>query len=114
MPPSLADRLAHILAAIDDIQALLSNSSVKDLAKDKYRRVAVERFLEVISEASRHIPEDVRAQQTEINWRRMADLGNRLRHAYHLIDAELLWLITQRDLPPLKAFVERVIRESGN
>jgi uncharacterized protein with HEPN domain len=79
MPPTLADRLEHILSAICDVQTLLSNLSVEDFAKDKYRRVAVGRFFEIISEASRHIPDDVKAQQTEINWRRMADLGNRLR-----------------------------------
>lgn len=111
MPPTLADRLEHILAAIDDIQLLLSGSA-DDFAKDKYRRVAVERFFEIISEASRHIPDDVKARQTEINWRRMADLGNRLRHAYHLIDSELLWLIAQKDLPALKAFVESIVQKS--
>jgi uncharacterized protein with HEPN domain len=60
MPPTLADRLEHILAAIDDVQLLLSNSSADDFAKDKYRRVAVERFFEIISEASRHILDDKR------------------------------------------------------
>jgi uncharacterized protein with HEPN domain len=108
MPPTLADRLEHILAAIDDIQLLLSNLSADDFAKDKYRRVAVERFFEIISEASRHIPDDVKAQQTAINWRRMADLGNRLRHAYQLVDSQLLWLIAQKDLPTLKAFIESI------
>ena len=42
----------------------------------------------------------------------MVDFGNRLRHAYHLIDATLLWQIAERDLPPLKVFIERVMRES--
>jgi uncharacterized protein with HEPN domain len=72
----------------------------------------VERFFEIISEASRHIPIELKERETDINWRRLADLGNRLRHAYHLVDVQLLWLIAQRDVPPLKAFVERVIRES--
>jgi uncharacterized protein with HEPN domain len=112
MPPTLADRLEHVLVAIQDIETLLSSSSLDDFAKDRYRRVAVERFFEIISEASRHIPDDLKARQTEINWRRMADLGNRLRHAYHLIDSELLWLIAQRDLPPLKAYIEVIIREA--
>jgi uncharacterized protein with HEPN domain len=38
--------------------------------------------------------------------------GNLLRHAYHRIDPNLLWLTAERDLPPLKAFVERIIKES--
>ena len=43
----------------------------------------------------------------------MVDLGNRLRHAYHRVEPDILWEVAQRDLPPLKAFVERVIREIG-
>jgi uncharacterized protein with HEPN domain len=42
----------------------------------------------------------------------MLDFGNRLRHAYHRIEPSVLWQIAQRDLPPLKAFIERVIRET--
>jgi uncharacterized protein with HEPN domain len=112
MPPTLADRLQHVLAAIQDIEVLLSRSSADDFAKDKYRRVAVERFFEIISEASRHIPDDLKARHAKINWRRMADLGNRLRHAYHLVDTELLWLIAKRDLPPLKVFIESIVGEA--
>jgi uncharacterized protein with HEPN domain len=112
MPPTLADRLEHILGAIDDVQLLLANSSADDFAKDKYRRVAVERFLEIISEASRHIPDELKAREPAMDWRRMADLGNRLRHAYHLIDSDLLWLIAEKDLLPLKAFVEGIIQKS--
>jgi uncharacterized protein with HEPN domain len=54
----------------------------------------------------------VKAQQPEIDWQGMVEFGNRLRHAYHRIDANLLWQIAERDLPPLKAFIERVMRES--
>ncbi len=112
MPPTLADRLAHILTAIDAIQTALANKSLEDLKDDLFLRLAIERAFEIISEASRNIPGDVKAQQLQIDWLRLADFGNRLRHAYHRIDPNLLWLFAERDLPPLKAFVERVIRES--
>lgn len=41
----------------------------------------------------------------------MVDFGNRLRHAYHRIDTDLVWEIVSRDLPPLSAFVDAVLRE---
>jgi len=41
----------------------------------------------------------------------MTDLGNRLRHAYHSIDVNILLHIVDTDLPPLKDFVERVLDE---
>lgn len=75
-------------------------------------RLAVERAFEIICEASHRLPDEVKAKQPGIDWRAVADLGNRLRHAYHRIEPGILWEIVQRDLPPLRTFVERVIRES--
>jgi uncharacterized protein with HEPN domain len=112
MPPTLADRLAHILTAIDTIQDALANKRFEDLTTDLILRLAVERSFEIICEASQRLPNDVKAKQPGIDWRAVADLGNRLRHAYHRIEPGILWEIVQRDLPPLRAFVERVVRES--
>jgi len=112
MPPTLADRLVHILAAIDAIQSALANKRVEDIRGDLMLRLAVERSFEIICEASRRIPENVKARHPDIDWRGMVDFGNELRHAYHRINPQTLMQIAARDLPPLKAFVERVIRES--
>ncbi len=75
-------------------------------------RLAVERALEIICEASYRLPENIKARETSIDWKRMVDFGNLLRHAYHRVDPKLVSEIASRDLPPLKAFVERLIRES--
>lgn len=112
MPPTLGDRLAHILTAIEDIRTLLRGRSRADFASDLVLRMAVERLFEIISEASRYIPEDMKAEEKNIAWQRLADLGNWLRHAYHRIDTDILWNIFENDLPPLKEFVARIIRES--
>ena len=106
MPPTLADRLQHILEAIADVQALLTGHDLESFADDRLLRLAVERALEIVSEASRHIPEDLKQQQADTNWRALADLGNRLRHAYHRVDPELLWEIAMDRLPTLRARVE--------
>jgi uncharacterized protein with HEPN domain len=112
MPPTLADRLEHVLAAIGTIENALATKQFEDLKGDLIMRLAIEVSFEVICEASRHIPDDVKAREPGIAWRGMVDFGNELRHAYHRVDPALLWQIASRDLPPLKAFVERVIRES--
>jgi uncharacterized protein with HEPN domain len=111
VPPSLADRLSHILTAIDDIRALTAGRSREAFAADRILRLAVERLLEIISEASRHIPEDVKGQEKEIAWKRLADLGNWLRHAYHRVDPDLLRNMIEGDLAPLERFVRQIVRE---
>ncbi len=111
MPPTLGDRLEHILDCISQLEELFGRISEKQLSSDRLLRAAVERWLEIISEASRHVPEDVKAHEPAIAWRRMADLGNLLRHAYPDVNPTVLWDIGRNDLAPLKAFVERVMRE---
>ena len=72
-------------------------------------KLMVERCLEIISEASRHIPTEMKDKAPEINWRRLADLGNWLRHAYHRTDPGIMWDMVEHDLGPLQDFVKRVI-----
>jgi uncharacterized protein with HEPN domain len=68
MPPSLADRVRHILEAINDIEAALVGIGSDQLAANRMLRAGIERKLEVISEASRHIPEEVKASEPDIPW----------------------------------------------
>jgi uncharacterized protein with HEPN domain len=104
--------LAHILTAIETIETLLAGTTIEDFAADLPRRLAIERALEIICEASRRLPDNIKARETTIDWRRMVNFGNLLRHAYHRVDPKLVFEIASRDLPPLKEFVERVIRKS--
>jgi len=114
VPPTLADRLRHVLDAITDINQILENKTRDEFDGDRLLRLATERLLEIISEASRHIPEDIKAQQPAIPWQRVADFGNRLRHAYHRVDPDILWRIARNDLAQLQAFAERVMREENS
>lgn len=114
MRPTVAERLAHIDEAIDNIRQMLAGRSRAAFIEDMMLRLAVERSLEIISEASRHIPPDLKAKEQTINWRRLADLGNWLRHAYHRTDAGILWDMVQNDLEPLKTFVGRMIKGSNH
>jgi uncharacterized protein with HEPN domain len=109
MPHTLVDLLFHATDSINNIQMFLSRGSAGALTTDKAMRMAVERSLEIISEAVQYIPDDAKARQPDIEWSLMSDLGDRLRRDYYLIDANLLIQIIERDLPPLKAFAQRII-----
>jgi uncharacterized protein with HEPN domain len=70
---------------------------------------AAERTIEIISEASRHLPEWMRAAEPDVPWREIAAIGNVLRHAYHRIDDEVIHVIVTRQLDPLEAAVRRLL-----
>ncbi|WP_394892866.1 DUF86 domain-containing protein [Mesorhizobium sp. AaZ16] len=82
-------RLRDIIDAIDQIYLLLEGKTFADVQKDRILRAAFERFLEILSEASRHLPAELKAKAPETPWRRIGDIGNHLRHAYNRVDAEI-------------------------
>jgi uncharacterized protein with HEPN domain len=110
MPPTVEDRLSDIRASISRIERITSNMTLEQFASDDAMRAATERFLEVVCEASRHLPNDIKQREPRIAWRKMINFGNLLRHAYQSTKAEVIWDIVQNDLPMLKAFVERGIQ----
>ena len=69
-------------------------------------------YLARISEASRRLPQEMKATQTQIPWRKVADIGNVLRHEYDdVADAEV-WRIVVDDLPALRSAVQSMIDKS--
>lgn len=87
----IVSRLGDIRDSIEQIRLLLKRRVFSDLESDRAARAAFERFLEIISEASRHIPENVKAIEPEIEWRSIAAIGNQLRHGYRQLDLGILW-----------------------
>jgi uncharacterized protein with HEPN domain len=112
MPPTVEDRLRDFLEAIAEIEDVMRGANLLQFASDRRSRLLVERLLEIVCEASRTIPDEVKQDEPSIDWRAMIDLGNLLRHAYHTTRAEVTWDIVQNHLPPLKSFVERRIAAS--
>jgi len=108
--PSVADRLTHILSAIDTIDDVLNGISEEALASDRMRRLALERLLEIISMASCPIP-GLEGAETSVDWQAIADIGERLENTRDRIEAHTLWTISRHQLMPLKEFAQRHVRE---
>ncbi|KRP99199.1 MULTISPECIES: DUF86 domain-containing protein [Bradyrhizobium] len=113
MPPTVEDRLRDILEAIVEIEALLAGYDFARFTADKTSRMATERYLEVICEAARRLPDEMKKDASSIDWQAMVNFGNRLRHAYHATDVGIVWAIVQDHLSPLKSFVEGRVRPSS-
>ncbi|WP_245302208.1 HepT-like ribonuclease domain-containing protein [Bradyrhizobium sp. LTSP885] len=70
---------------------------------------AVTRCLEIISEASRRSPADLKARYPAIAWKQMAGAGNVYRHDCEDVAAQFVWDTVERALPPLRTVVEQEI-----
>lgn len=112
MDDHLRFRLEDVLDAIGQLELLFNQLDFSAFLKDRIKRAACERFLEIVSEASRHIPDAWKAAHPDIPWKQIADIGNHLRHAYQSIDAEILWQVhASGELAALKAAVEKLLSD---
>src|SRR5436305_15263513 len=101
------------MSAIKNIERATNHmnvTNVTEFADDEIVRAATERFLGVVCEASLRLPHSIKQQAPDIDWRKMNDFANLLRHAYHSTKVDTVWDIILNHLPPLKALVEYNIR----
>lgn len=99
--PSPLPRLTDIVEAIGHIQAEMAGVALDVFEGDWRRRWLIERGIEIISEASRRLPDEMKARHPAIPWRQVADIGNVLRHEYQRVAPDVLWRLVQDDLAPL-------------
>ena len=109
MPRSVLLRLTDIRGAITGIDDLVRGVPYDTFAQNWAMQRAVERGLEIISEATRHIPDDCKALAPEIPWRQIAAIGNLLRHEYQRADSSATWNIVTEHLPGLAQAVDRLV-----
>jgi len=99
---SAEPRLIDIVDTIERIRSVTHGVSLDAFVADWQKQWVVERGIEIISEASRRLSEDLKARHPEIQWKQIAGIGNVLRHEYERISAPILWKVVQHDLDPLE------------
>lgn len=87
--------------------------SYQDFVQDLTKQEAVIRNLEIIGEASRHVPQPVQSAYPEVDWPGIASLRNTLIHEYFGIDLEIIWDIIQNEVSPLEAQVNKILSGLG-
>lgn len=105
-------RLVDMAREIAAIEAAVAGRDGASLANDWLVRSAMERGVEIISEASRHLDPDLIAVHPEVPWRRVADIGNWLRHAYEQVDPALILAVVTDHFPALAAAVAAMLEKA--
>ena len=95
-------RLRHMIDAIEEIRSVPAEIDETAFAKSRRMRFVVERAFQIISEAARNLPLDLKARHPDLPWRDIADMGNLLRHEYQRVDPTLLWRYASHDIAQLE------------
>jgi len=92
----------YILDVIKDIEDSIENISINKLERDKDKKEANVRRIEIISKAVKNISEGVKSKYPEIKWERFIDAGDMFNNHYFGVDINILWDILKSDIPNFK------------
>jgi uncharacterized protein with HEPN domain len=101
-------RLNDILRAIDGAAETISGVEFETFRSVYHMPRTVERCIEIVSEATRHLPAGIKARYPDIPWRQIAGIGNVLRHDYDLVDDYVIWEVATVHFPRLRAVIDEV------
>lgn len=103
--------LEDILTAIDDIVAFTAALDFEDFKQDRKTIYAVTRALEIMGEATKNIPDEVRQAYPHIPWKQIAGMRDKLIHSYFSVNVVTLWKTAGQDAPQLRQAIQIVKEE---
>jgi uncharacterized protein with HEPN domain len=110
MSPSTPEVLRHVLDEADYLMRTAQGRQQSDFMGDETLRRAFVRSLEIIGEAAKKVPMDLRDKAPDIDWRSIAGMRDRLIHGYFGVDYELVWDVVTHKIPELRRRVEDLLR----
>lgn len=110
MPRDFEFFLEDMLEAIEKVQTYTRGMSFSDFEKNDLVVDAVVRNLEVIGEASKRIPEDVKRRAPEVEWRKVGAFRDVLAHEYFRVNRRIVWDVVEKKLPALASACEKLLR----
>lgn len=106
--------LNDILSCSDKVIVLTKDKSIEDFVKDWVVVDATIRNLEIIGEAIKNLPAEVKKKNPQIEWKKFAGLRDILIHEYFGINYKILWDIVSNKIPELKEDIRKIIKEEPN
>ncbi len=101
--------MRDILEAIGKIERYTENMNFEDFSNNELIQDGVIRNLEIIGEAVKNLPDDIKKDYPEVEWRKIAGLRDILIHAYFGVDLEIIWDIVKNKVPELKEMVRKIL-----
>ena len=105
--------LFDILEACKRITQYIKGLNYEDFLKNTEKQDAVIRNIEVIGEAVKSISKELRNKYSDINWKNIAGMRDKLIHFYFGIKLEIVWIVATQEIPQLQKQIEQIMRQEN-
>ena len=113
MSASMRPYLQHIHTETQYLLDRVQGLEQETFLHDETLKHAFVRSLEIIGEAVKQLPNDIKQRYSHLEWRAMAGMRDRLIHAYFGIDYDIVWDVVINKIPALQREVEHILRHEG-
>lgn len=103
------DFIEDILDAMDKAETMISDVDFETFEKDYQLNFAIVRALEIIGEATKRLPESVRDQYTDVPWKDMAGMRDRIIHGYDSVNLKIVWETVTKRIPEIKPQIQQIV-----
>lgn len=99
--------IQDMLEAITNIESYMDDLTYEEFTKDMKTADAVIRNILIIGEAAKNVPESLKREHSEIEWKRISGMRDKLVHEYHGVSLKVVWDTTKIDLPLTKSQLQK-------
>ena len=111
MKREVGDYIEDIISAMGKAIDFVKSISYEEFTRDDRTVFAVVRALEIIGEAAKNIPDDIRKNYPLIPWKDMTGMRDKVVHEYFGVKLNIVWIAVKEEIPPLKPIFEKILRD---
>lgn len=111
MKRNVALYVKDILENMDRAEAFIESMTYEEFLKDVKTSYAVVRCIEIIGEAAKNVPTDMKRKYKDVPWKNIAGMRDKVSHFYFGVDFGKVWLAVKKDVPVLKPRMRQILDE---
>lgn len=111
MSNEFLDYVEDIIDAMDKAEIATANVTFEQFCDDFIINFAVARALEIVGEATKRLPKEVRLDYPAVPWQAMAGMRDRIIHGYDNVNMHIMWSVVKQEIPKIKPHLKQILQD---